>query len=103
MAHKRFNITAIAYDKRGRVLAVGKNSYVKTHPMQAKHAIAAGEPHKIYLHAEIAALVAVKDHSKIAKIAVLRYTEAGDPVSAKPCKVCQRALRLAGVTNIEHT
>ena len=103
MAQKRFNITAIAYDKRGRVLAIGKNSYIKTHPLQARHAEAVGEPHKIFLHAEIAALVAVKDHSKIDKLVVMRYTEAGYPVNAKPCKVCQRALRLAGVTNIEHT
>jgi hypothetical protein len=29
------------------------------------------------LHAEIAALVAVKDHSKIDKLVVLRYNEAG--------------------------
>ena len=103
MAQKRFNITATAYDKRGRVLAVGKNSYTKTHPLQAKHAEAVGEPYKIFLHAEIAALIAVKDPSKIDKLVVERYTEAGEPVSAKPCKVCHRATRLAGVTNIEHT
>ena len=29
------NIIATVYDRRGRVLAVGKNSYVKTHPKQS--------------------------------------------------------------------
>lgn len=100
---KRFAITAIAYDKRGRVLAVGKNSYVKTHPVQAEHAVAVGEPYKVFIHAEIAALLKIKDTSKVARFAVFRYTEAGEPANAKPCKICQRALKLAGIKNIEHT
>jgi len=37
-ATNRQNITAIVYDRKGRVLAVGKNSYTKTHPVQAKFA-----------------------------------------------------------------
>ena len=30
------SLTAIIKDKRGNVLAIGKNSYTKTHPYQAK-------------------------------------------------------------------
>lgn len=100
---KRFAITAIAYDKRGRVLALGKNSYVKTHPIQAEHAVAVGEPHKIFLHAEIAALLKIKDTSKVSRFVVFRYNSDGTPGNAKPCKVCARALKLAGITNVEHT
>ena len=100
---KRFAITAVAYDKRGRVLALGKNSYVKTHPFQAEHANAVGEPHKIYLHAEIAALLKIKDLSKVARFVVYRHNDDGKPANAKPCKICARALKLAGITNIEHT
>lgn len=100
---KRFAITAIAYDKRGRVLALGKNSYVKTHPIQAEHANAVGEPHKIFIHAEIAALLKLKDPSKVAKFVVFRYNADGNPGNAKPCKICSRALKLAGIHNIEHT
>lgn len=103
MCQKRFNITAIAYDKRNRVLAVGKNSYVKTHPFQAKHAEAVGEPHKIFLHAEIACLLKISDTSLVAKFVVFRYNADGTPGNARPCKICSRALRLAGITNIEHT
>ena len=32
----KHKITAIIYDKKGRVLSIGQNSYIKTHPYQAK-------------------------------------------------------------------
>ena len=43
MASKQ-DMTAIIYDRRGRVLSVGKNSYFKTHTLQAKHAAKVGTP-----------------------------------------------------------
>ena len=43
MPKSRQNITAVIYDKRGRVLSIGKNQYLKTHPLQAKHAHAVGQ------------------------------------------------------------
>lgn len=100
---KKFSMTAIIYDKRGRVLSVGKNSYVKTHPMQAAHAHRAGEPYKVYLHAEIAAIVKCKSLDKAHKISIFRYLEDGSPAEARPCKICAGAIRLAGIKHIEHT
>lgn len=46
----RQQVTAFIYDKRGRVLSIGKNSYVKTHPLQAHHANKVGLGDKLYLH-----------------------------------------------------
>ncbi len=103
MCTKRFDITAIAYDKRNRVLAIGKNSYVKTHPLQAQYAEAVGEPHKIFLHAEIACLLKIRDTSLVSRFVVFRYNSDGSPGNARPCKICSRALKLAGINNIEHT
>lgn len=97
------NITALIYDRKGRLLAVGKNSYVKTHPLQAKFANQVGLEHKQFLHAEIAALVRLKDWSKAHRIVVTRYDKQGEPVLAKPCPVCQRAINQAGIQHIEHT
>lgn len=95
-------LKAIIYDKRGKVLSIGQNSYVKTHPLQAKCAIAVGEPTKIFLHAEIAALVAC--NWQIAyKLVVMRFNKDGKPVNAKPCKCCQYAIKLAGIKYVEHT
>jgi hypothetical protein len=34
----RHELTAVIYDRKGNVLSIGKNSYIKTHPLQAIHA-----------------------------------------------------------------
>ena len=103
MSSKRFVITAVIYDRRGRVLSTGQNSYVKTHPLQASHAEKVGEPYKHFLHAEIHAITRCRDLSRAHKISVFRYDEAGNPVSAKPCKICQSAIKAAKIKYIEHT
>lgn len=96
-------MTAIIYDKRGRVLSVGSNSYVKTHPMMAVHARRAGEPHKVFLHAEVAAIVRCKDLSKAHTMSIFRYLEDGSPASARPCTICCSAIKEAGIKFVEHT
>ena len=100
---KRFTVTALIYDKRGRVLSVGSNSYVKTHPLQAEHARRAGEPYKVYLHAEIAAIVKCKSLDKAHRISIFRFLEDGSPAEARPCCICQSAITAAGIKIIEHT
>lgn len=97
------DITAIIYDKRGRILSIGQNSYVKTHPLQAKHAKKAGTPEKVYLHAEVAAIVKCRDLTKAHKIFVSRTMRNGSFGLAKPCAVCMSALDAAGIEVIEHT
>ena len=101
MAHQ--TITAVIYNKRGRVLAIGQNSYIKTHPVQARHAQAAGSPEKQYLHAEVAAIIRCRDLSKAHRIVVARFNRAGEPVLAKPCSICETAIRAAGIQIVEHT
>ena len=98
-----FNLTATLYDKRGRKLAVGTNSYIKTHPLQSKFAVEAGKPGAIFLHAEIDALRKCKDWSSIRKIVIERYDSQGNPKLAKPCKVCQHAIDTIGISEIEFT
>jgi tRNA(Arg) A34 adenosine deaminase TadA len=100
---RKFDIKATIYDKKGRVLSVGENSYMKTHPYQRELANKAGRPEAIYLHAEIAALVKLKDWSRAHRIKVERYDVHGNPVIAKPCPICQSALKRANIELIEHT
>lgn len=97
------SITAIIYDKRGRVLSVGQNSYVKSHTLQAEYAKKVGLPEKVFLHAEIHAITKCKDLSKAHSIFVSRYSKDGRPVLAKPCVVCQSALDTVGIKIIRHT
>ena len=96
-------ITAAIYDRRGRRISVGRNHYTKSHPFQARLAREAGLKEKIYLHAEIEALIKLRDWSRAHKIVVERYASNGEPALAKPCPICQRALKLAGIEHIEHT
>ena len=98
---RKYDITALAYDKRGKLLAVGKNSYVRTHPLQAKFSKKANKPDAIYLHAETAALL--KARAQVHKLVVLRYDKQGNPTLAKPCAACQLAIKHFGVKYVEHT
>ena len=98
-----FNLTATLYDKRGRILATGTNSYSKSHPLQGKFAVEAGKPDAIFLHAEIDALRKCKDWSLIRKIKIERYDVHGNPRLAKPCRVCQHAIESIGIPEVEYT
>jgi tRNA(Arg) A34 adenosine deaminase TadA len=100
---KKYTITAIIYDKRGTVLSLGKNSYHKTHPLQAHYAVVAGEPHKMFLHAEIDAIIKCQDLTRAHKLVVFRYREDGSPALARPCRVCQAAIQKTPIKIIEHT
>jgi tRNA(Arg) A34 adenosine deaminase TadA len=103
MSNQRQNITAMIYDRKGNIISIGKNSYIKTHPLQAKIAKKVGLSQKVFLHAEIAALCRLKDWSKAHRIVVTRFTADGQPANAAPCPICQEALRLAGIKVIDHT
>lgn len=99
----RYNITAIVKDKRGRPLAIGRNSYVKTHPLQAKATKAVGGKTRLYLHAEIAALLKVKDWDKAHTLEVFRFDKQGAPALAKPCPACQWVINKTGIKKVIHT
>lgn len=97
------HITAIIYDRKGNVLSIGQNSYVKTHPIQAKHAERVGTPYKQFLHAEIHAIIKCKQLDRAHRIMISRYSRDGEPVLAKPCPVCMSAIKATNIKIIEHT
>lgn len=95
-------IKATIFDKKGRVLSVGYNSYERTHPKMKKLACKVNLPHKEFLHAEVSALIKVKS-GKPYKILVERYDSKGRPKMAAPCPVCQLAIKQAGIKFVEYT
>ena len=101
MAGVRHSLTATVYDKRGRVLSVGVNSYVKTHPRMAAYSLQAGLPDKQYLHAEVAALIRCRGVPH--KILIERFDSKGRPRLAKPCPVCELAILESGIKLVEYT
>jgi len=95
-------LVATVFDRRGRVLSSGTNFPKKTHPVQAAHALRAGLPDKLFLHAEISALVKIRNGIPF-KIKIERYGKDGRPLLAKPCPICQLAIMEAGIKHVEHT
>lgn len=84
-----------------RVVGVGYNSYVKTHPRQRALAEKVGEPHRVYLHAEVAALRRAPRNADT--LVVVRINKAGGLCNAKPCPCCQLACDVFGIKTIIHS
>ena len=102
MKLRRPKLTATIYDRRGRILSVGHNHYNKTHPAQARYAQRAGMPHRQFLHAEISALIKCKSDDAY-KIKIERYDARGNPKLARPCPVCELAIKESGISFVEYT
>ena len=91
-------MAAVIVDKRGRVLSYGVNSYVSTHPIQAKFGRLTGNPEAIWLHAEVSALVKLRH--KPHTMYVARVTKDMRPAMSKPCPACSAAIIEAGVKRV---
>ena len=97
-----FHITATIFDKRGMIISRAVNSYHKTHTRQAFYAKRLGLHDKIFLHAEIAALVKCRSGVPY-RIKIERYDKNGNPMLAKPCPICELAIKEAGIHVVEYT
>ena len=99
----KYKIKATVFNKRGKVLAVAYNNYNKTHPRQAYLAAGVGEPDKIYLHAEVAAIIKAMKVGHPHKIKIERYNKVGKPALAKPCPICEMAIHEANIKFVEYS
>jgi len=88
---------------KNKVVTTGVNKDYKTHPLQAHFAELAGLGEKIYLHAEISALVKCKTDADTIIVARLGGHSQNEIRNAQPCKICQLALQEAGITNAYYT
>lgn len=86
---------------KNRVLTCACNMEKKSHPIQAKFAKRVGLKEKIYLHAEVAALV--KCRQEVDAIVVARVNSQNKLRLAKPCKICQLAISEAGVNKVYYS
>jgi tRNA(Arg) A34 adenosine deaminase TadA len=86
---------------RSKVIITATNLEDKSHPIQARFAERVGLHEKIYLHAEIAALIKCKED--VDTIVVARVNNQDKLRMAKPCPICALALKEAGITNIHYS
>lgn len=93
-------VGCVITDKRGNIMSEGLNSS-KSHPIQARFAKLVGLDEKIYLHAEISALV--KCQGEPHTIYIARVTQAGYLGKAEPCPICEEAIRQSGAKFVVFT
>lgn len=95
-------ILAKALDKRGRLIASAHNNYTKSSPLMKHFAKLAGQPDRIFWHAECLAIARCGDKTPHTLI-VERFDYEGKPALAKPCKVCTLAIKEYGVKKVRYT
>ena len=96
-------VSARIYDKRGRLLSQATNDYTRSHPVQASFARKAGQPARIYLHAEIHSLVKLRSWQRPYKMVVERLGKDDRPRLARPCPVCMSAIKHWGIEKLEYS
>ena len=88
---------------KNKVVEWATNLDNKTHPLQARFAELAGLGDKIYLHAEISALVKCRQECDTIVVARLGGHNHDEMRMAKPCPVCQLALEQAGIRKVYYS
>jgi len=106
LQNKNYFVGAIILDKQGNIISTGFNNFTKTHPYQKelsdKVETTTNKTHQIFLHAEISALV--KCHKKAYSIIVARIGKDENVYRlAKPCPICQQAIKEAEIKNVFFT
>lgn len=100
---KKYQITATAFDKRGRPLGTSQNQYNRSHPIQKHFSVKAGlSDERIYLHAEVGAILQAGKRN-IDSVFVQRFHNNGDMANAHPCPSCCEALKAFGVRLVRYT
>ena len=61
------------------------------------------EPEKVFLHAEVDAIVKCRDLSSAHRILVTRVARNGSYALARPCKICMSAIEATPISKVEHT
>jgi len=90
---------AVITNRKGTIISSGVNVR-KTHPVQARHARFIN-PDACFLHAEISALV--KCREKPHTLYVARILRDGTTALAKPCPICQLAIKEAEIDTVVYT
>jgi tRNA(Arg) A34 adenosine deaminase TadA len=93
----RYRVGCIILDRKNNIISSARNS-TKTHPLQFKYATKHGQAHRIFLHAEIAALIKCRIDPYTAVI--VRLGRSGSMRPSHPCPLCMDALKEAGVKEI---
>lgn len=103
--NKKQNVVAIVYDKKGKIFSYGENSFTKMNSHQALIAKRVNEKDKVYVHAEVHALLRWRRFTDNIPygIFVARLGKNGNLANSKPCPICMEVIRRFGVKKIDYT
>jgi deoxycytidylate deaminase len=87
--------------KKSRVISTAVNLEKKSHPFQAKLAKKVGMDPKIYLHAEVHALIRARDDADT--IVIARLDRRGQLRMSRPCACCSLAIQEAGIAKVYYS
>lgn len=92
---------AAALTQGNKVIGFGVNQH-KSHPLQARFA---SNPERIYLHAEIAAIINANRRTSVggAMLWVVRVNAIGEMCMARPCEGCWKALKAFDINNVVYS
>jgi len=100
--HRVARVGAIITDRKGKIGAAANNT-TKTQPIQAKIAKTVGRLLCCQMHAEIAALVKCKFDVNATTIYIARVLKNGKSALAKPCPICDEAIKMTNIKNVFYT
>lgn len=86
--------------RKNRVIVTATNLEKKTHPLQAFLAEKVGLDEKIYLHAEVNALIKAKEKADTIVVARIGGHEHNELRMSRPCPICQMALDMNNVSRV---
>jgi len=99
-----YKMGCVILDHHQKVIAQGMNRPTKTHPLQAKYAKKVNKHHRIFLHAEIDALIrSIKSSTSPETLIVVRVRRDGPMGTSKPCAVCQEAIRQSTIQQVVYS
>lgn len=101
LSHNKQRIASIIVDKKGKILAIGSNSYTKSHPKMALYSSKFNDFNKIYVHSEISCLIKLKKQGYA--IYTARISKNNIPLPCRPCKICAYALKESGIEHVYFT
>lgn len=99
----RKKVGAVLYNSKRRVVATAVNNDDKSHPRQAWWAQSVGLKEKIYLHAEMSCLIKAREYADTIVVVRLGGHDGKSLRQARPCKICEPALRYAGIKHVYYS
>ena len=96
----RKKVGAVLYNSKKRVIATAVNNDYKSHPRQAWWVQRVGLQEKIFLHAEMSCLIKAREDADTIVVVRLGGHDGKSLRQARPCRICEPALRSAGIEHV---